>query len=56
MRRGGANIQPSTTQSRGNRKDEETIVCSTVKNGVFYLLDYKDTGVCSSLNDLQTLW
>uniref|UniRef100_A0A8C6K931 Calsyntenin-3 n=1 Tax=Nothobranchius furzeri TaxID=105023 RepID=A0A8C6K931_NOTFU len=32
MRRGGANLQPSTTQSRGNRKEEETIVCSTVKN------------------------
>uniref|UniRef100_A0A671YDQ3 Calsyntenin-3 n=1 Tax=Sparus aurata TaxID=8175 RepID=A0A671YDQ3_SPAAU len=32
MRRGGANIQPSTTQTRGNRKEEETIVCSTVKN------------------------
>uniref|UniRef100_A0A8C6NHU6 Calsyntenin-3 n=1 Tax=Nothobranchius furzeri TaxID=105023 RepID=A0A8C6NHU6_NOTFU len=29
MRRGGANLQPSTTQSRGNRKEEETIVCST---------------------------
>lgn len=35
MRRGGANIQPTTTQSRGSRKEEETIVCSTVKNGVF---------------------
>lgn len=35
MRRGGANIQPTTTQTRGNRKEEETIVCSTVKNGVF---------------------
>lgn len=34
MRRGGANIQPATTQTRGNRKEEETIVCSTVKNGV----------------------
>lgn len=34
MRRGGANIQPSTTQTRGNRKEEETIVCSTVKNGM----------------------
>lgn len=33
MRRGGANIQPATTQSRGSRKEEETIVCSTVKNG-----------------------
>ncbi|CAJ1062536.1 calsyntenin-3 isoform X1 [Xyrichtys novacula] len=32
MRRGGANIQPSTTQTRGNRKEEETIVCSTVRN------------------------
>ncbi|XP_062255895.1 calsyntenin-3 isoform X2 [Platichthys flesus] len=32
IRRGGANIQPSTTQTRGSRKDEETIVCSTVKN------------------------
>uniref|UniRef100_A0A3Q3KRW0 Calsyntenin-3 n=1 Tax=Monopterus albus TaxID=43700 RepID=A0A3Q3KRW0_MONAL len=32
MRRGGANIQPATTQTRGNRKEEETIVCSTVKN------------------------
>lgn len=34
MRRGGANIQAATTQTRGNHKDEETIVCSTVKNGV----------------------
>uniref|UniRef100_A0AAQ5X310 Calsyntenin-3 n=1 Tax=Amphiprion ocellaris TaxID=80972 RepID=A0AAQ5X310_AMPOC len=33
MRRGGANIQPAATQTRGNRKEEETIVCSTVKNG-----------------------
>lgn len=33
MRRGGANIQPATTQTRGNRKEEETIVCSTVRNG-----------------------
>uniref|UniRef100_A0A3B4ZAM3 Calsyntenin-3 n=1 Tax=Stegastes partitus TaxID=144197 RepID=A0A3B4ZAM3_9TELE len=32
MRRGGANIQPAATQTRGNRKEEETIVCSTVKN------------------------
>uniref|UniRef100_A0A3Q1JBQ6 Calsyntenin-3 n=1 Tax=Anabas testudineus TaxID=64144 RepID=A0A3Q1JBQ6_ANATE len=32
MRRGGANIQAATTQTRGNRKEEETIVCSTVKN------------------------
>lgn len=36
MRRGGANIQPATTQTRGNRKEEETIVCSTVKNGALY--------------------
>uniref|UniRef100_A0A8C2X1S0 Calsyntenin-3 n=1 Tax=Cyclopterus lumpus TaxID=8103 RepID=A0A8C2X1S0_CYCLU len=28
IRRGGANIQPATTQTRGSRKDEETIVCN----------------------------
>lgn len=33
MRRGGANAQPPANQARGNRKEEETIVCSTVKNG-----------------------
>ncbi|MEQ2190559.1 hypothetical protein XENOCAPTIV_030855, partial [Xenoophorus captivus] len=42
MRRGATNIQPSTPQSRGNRKEEETIVCSTVKNGVFNLWDFND--------------
>lgn len=36
MRRGGANIQPATTQTRGNRKEEETIVCSTVRNGAVF--------------------
>lgn len=36
MRRGGANIQPTTTQTRGSRKEEETIVCSTVRNGALY--------------------
>lgn len=36
MRRGGGNIQPAATPTRGNRKEEETIVCSTVRNGVFY--------------------
>ncbi|MEQ2169153.1 hypothetical protein GOODEAATRI_022006 [Goodea atripinnis] len=36
MRRGATNIQPSTPQSRGNRKEEETIVCSTVKNDDSY--------------------
>lgn len=36
MRRGGTNIQPATAQTRGNRKEEETIVCSTVKNGALY--------------------
>lgn len=36
MRRGGANIQAATTQTRGNRKEEETILCSTVKNGALY--------------------
>lgn len=47
MRRGGANIQASTTQSRGNRKDEETIVCSTVKNGAFHLWNFTDTDLHS---------
>uniref|UniRef100_A0A8C7YV83 Calsyntenin-3 n=1 Tax=Oryzias sinensis TaxID=183150 RepID=A0A8C7YV83_9TELE len=28
MRRGGANIQPTTTQTRGSRKEEEIIVCN----------------------------
>ncbi|TNN02772.1 hypothetical protein fugu_010259 [Takifugu bimaculatus] len=32
MRRGGGNIQPATAPTRGNRKEEETIVCSTVRN------------------------
>lgn len=33
MRRGGINTQPPTNQARGNHREEETIVCSTVKNG-----------------------
>lgn len=37
MRRGGANIQPATTQTRGSRKEEEIIVCSTMKNGRYPL-------------------
>uniref|UniRef100_A0A8C8D800 Calsyntenin-3 n=1 Tax=Oncorhynchus tshawytscha TaxID=74940 RepID=A0A8C8D800_ONCTS len=32
MRRGGINTQPPTNQARGNHREEETIVCSTVKN------------------------
>uniref|UniRef100_A0A667YNF4 Calsyntenin-3 n=1 Tax=Myripristis murdjan TaxID=586833 RepID=A0A667YNF4_9TELE len=28
MRRGGANIQPATSQTRGSHKEEETIVCN----------------------------
>lgn len=33
MRRGGASTQPPTNQARGTRKEEETIICTTVKNG-----------------------
>uniref|UniRef100_A0A8C9VFT9 Calsyntenin-3 n=1 Tax=Scleropages formosus TaxID=113540 RepID=A0A8C9VFT9_SCLFO len=33
MRRGGANTQPAPNQVRGNRREEEYIVCSTVRNG-----------------------
>ncbi len=33
MRRGGASTQPPANQARGTRKEEETIICSTVKNG-----------------------
>ncbi|XP_076137132.1 calsyntenin-3 isoform X2 [Alosa pseudoharengus] len=36
MRRGGANTQPSASQARSFRKEEETIVCSTVKNDDSY--------------------
>lgn len=36
MRRGGASNQPPANQARGVRKEEETIVCSTVKNGQLY--------------------
>lgn len=36
MRRGGASTQPTTNQARGTRKEEETIICSTVKNGTYY--------------------
>ncbi|KAG9344957.1 hypothetical protein JZ751_009497 [Albula glossodonta] len=32
MRRGGANIQPPANQARGSHREEETIICSTVKN------------------------
>uniref|UniRef100_A0A8C4ZML7 Calsyntenin-3 n=1 Tax=Gadus morhua TaxID=8049 RepID=A0A8C4ZML7_GADMO len=37
MRRGGANVQPASSaptpgQSRGSHKEEETIICSTVRN------------------------
>lgn len=37
MRRGGASTQPPANQARGTRKEEETIVCSTVKNGQLVL-------------------
>lgn len=40
MRRGGANIQPATTQTRGSRKEEEIIVCSTMKNGMCHLIHH----------------
>ncbi|XP_027003760.1 calsyntenin-3 isoform X2 [Tachysurus fulvidraco] len=36
MRRGGANTQPPANQARGARREEETIVCSTVKNDDSY--------------------
>ncbi|XP_077383011.1 calsyntenin-3 isoform X1 [Festucalex cinctus] len=32
MRRWGTNVQPAAAQSKASRKEEETIVCSTVKN------------------------
>ncbi|KAI4895771.1 hypothetical protein NFI96_010026 [Prochilodus magdalenae] len=36
MRRGGASTQPPANQARGTRKEEETIICSTVKNDDSY--------------------
>ncbi|XP_053481527.1 calsyntenin-3 [Ictalurus furcatus] len=36
MRRGGVSTQPTANQARGARKEEETIVCSTVKNDDSY--------------------
>ncbi|KAK1795343.1 hypothetical protein P4O66_010519, partial [Electrophorus voltai] len=36
MRRGGTSTQQSTNQARGTRKEEEIIVCSTVKNDDSY--------------------